>query len=223
MKSNGRLQEKLSTFEVNTSPAQDAHRTEIKILRTHNNELARDKHRLEERVREMRTQVVHLEVDLGTQKRLCTASARKEQEMRTEVEVAKTALNTLRKKTAEDSGIIKQLLKTKLSLETQLRQKDTAIKSLNENALERPPQKCGSICKAVKKDTRRAQKKAEGRVEKLKEQYDSVQTKNTILVGKLTAMAQAGGFGNRGSFYRKELDSLKAPSLDELEALIHSD
>ena len=57
----------------------------------------------------------------------------------------------------------------------------------------------------------------EKRIIKMFEHYDTVQSNNTVLIGKLTKMGLAGGFGGPGTIYRKELDSLKAPPLIELE------
>jgi len=45
------------------------------------------------------------------------------------------------------------------------------------------------------------------------EQYDLVQNKNTVLIGKMRMMAKAGGFDGPNTSFHKELDSLKAPSL----------
>jgi hypothetical protein len=46
--------------------------------------------------------------------------------------------------------------------------------------------------------------------------YRSLHEKNAALVAKLTAMARAGGFGNHGSVYRKELANLTGVSLEDL-------
>jgi len=60
---------------------------------------------------------------------------------------------------------------------------------------------------------RKALQVAECRSENLREQYSDMHTKDTIMLGRLTAMATTGGFCS------PELTSLKAPSLDELERL----
>ena len=64
---------------------------------------------------------------------------------------------------------------------------------------------------------KKAKSAAEIRVSKMFEHYDTVQSNDTVLIGKLIKMGLAGGFGGPGTIYRKELDSLKAPPLTELE------
>jgi predicted RNase H-like nuclease (RuvC/YqgF family) len=105
------------------------------------------------------------------------------------------------------------------SLEEDLQQRSAEIEVLK---LQRSTEGTKSSSTAIKKEdkankrTKEALKVAGARLKQMHEHYDSLHTKNTIMLGKLTAMVQAGGFGNRGSLYRKELDSPKAPSLDEL-------
>jgi hypothetical protein len=112
---------------------------------------------------------------------------------------------------------IREALNTQLDLEVQLQQRDAEIAELKRN----PPKK--SSKKAVKEADKqtdaamKAQKAAEGRVENLFQHYDVLHGKNSVLVSKLTAMAQVGGFGNHGSIYRKELNALKGTPLEELD------
>lgn len=112
---------------------------------------------------------------------------------------------------------VRVVLKAQRDLEFQLQQRDAEIAELKRN----PPKK--SWKKAVKEAQKQAdaaieaQKAAEGRVENLFQHYDLLHGKNLVLVGKLTAIAQVGGFGNHGSIYRKELNALKGPALEELD------
>lgn len=78
-------------------------------------------------------------------------------------------------------------------------------------------QDTGHRARVDKKAADNAVKSAKAKTDAMFAHYDIVQNKNTVLIGKLTMMAQAGGFGNLGSNYRKELDALKAPSLEELD------
>jgi hypothetical protein len=48
-------------------------------------------------------------------------------------------------------------------------------------------------------------------------QYRTLHTKNEVLWEKLWGMAKAGGFGNHGSIYRRELEDLKGLAVEELE------
>ena len=54
-------------------------------------------------------------------------------------------------------------------------------------------------------------------IAKVYDYYDAAQSNNTVLISKLTMMAQAGGFGGPNTVYRKELEALKAPALTDLE------
>lgn len=74
--------------------------------------------------------------------------------------------------------------------------------------------------KAAEKQTRAATEArvaADRRVDALAHHYDALHSKNCHLVGKLTAMAQVGGFGNHGSIYRRELDALRGLPLEHLD------
>jgi hypothetical protein len=46
--------------------------------------------------------------------------------------------------------------------------------------------------------------------------YRMLLEKNNALLDKLTPMAVAGGFGHKGSHYRRELELLKGQPLEEL-------
>jgi hypothetical protein len=70
--------------------------------------------------------------------------------------------------------------------------------------------------KAVMK-AEEASKAAKAKTKAMFEQYDLVQNKNTVLIGKLRMMAEAGGFDGPNTSFRKELDALKAPELTELD------
>lgn len=122
------------------------------------------------------------------------------------------------KSTAKKSNEkVREVLKTQRDLKFQLQQRDAEIAELKRN----PPKK--SWKKAAKEAEKQAdaaieaRKAAEGRVENLFQHYDVLHGKNLVLISKLTAMAQVGGFGNHGSIYRKELDALKGPALEELD------
>jgi predicted nucleic acid-binding Zn-ribbon protein len=84
-------------------------------------------------------------------------------------------------------------------------------------------QDTGHRARVDKKAADNAVKSAKAKTDAMFAHYDIVQNKNTVLIGKLTMMAQAGGFGNPGSNYRKELDALKVPSLEELDECKNSD
>ncbi|KAF3044731.1 hypothetical protein E8E12_009937 [Didymella heteroderae] len=111
----------------------------------------------------------------------------------------------------------RKALETQRDLEVQLQQRDAEIAELKRN----PPKK--SSKKAVKEAEKQtnaainAQMAAEGRLESFFQHYDTLHGKNLVLVSKLTAMAQVGGFGNHGSIYRKELEALKGMPLEDLD------
>ena len=70
--------------------------------------------------------------------------------------------------------------------------------------------------KAVQK-AEEAANTAHAKAKAMFEHYDSVQNKNTVLIGKMRMMAKAGGFDGPNTAFRKELDALKAPELTELD------
>lgn len=70
--------------------------------------------------------------------------------------------------------------------------------------------------KAVE-EAQEAVKTAQAKTSAMYEHYDSVQNKNTVLIGKMRMMAKAGGFDGPNTSFRKELDSLRAPELTELD------
>lgn len=70
--------------------------------------------------------------------------------------------------------------------------------------------------KAVQK-AEEAANTAHAKTKAMFEHYDSVQNKNTVLIGKMRMMAKAGGFDGPNTAFRKELDALKAPELTELD------
>lgn len=113
---------------------------------------------------------------------------------------------------------VREALGTQRDLEVQLQQRDAEIAELKRN----PPKK--SSKRAIKEAEQHAQAAlearmaAERRAHNMFQHYDVLHGKNLVLVGKLTAMAQVGGFGNHGSIYRKELDALKGIPLEELDA-----
>ncbi|KZM25442.1 hypothetical protein ST47_g3418 [Ascochyta rabiei] len=113
----------------------------------------------------------------------------------------------------DQERIISQLQKSQDETKLQLQQRDAKITELKA----RCPEKKHDMDKSAVKQAQKQAKTSEARVKKMFDHYDTLHNQNVILIGKLTAMAQAGGFGNRGSMYRKELDALKAPSLEELK------
>lgn len=66
------------------------------------------------------------------------------------------------------------------------------------------------------KGAEEAAKAAQAKANSIYKHYDSVQKKNTVLIGKLRMMAKAGGLDGPDTAFRKELDALKAPELTEL-------
>ena len=59
--------------------------------------------------------------------------------------------------------------------------------------------------------------KSRARTDAMFEHYDSVQNKNTVLIGKMRMMAKAGGFDGPNTAFRKDSDALKAPELTDLD------
>jgi hypothetical protein len=163
-----------------------------------------------------RVSVVNRQRDSNQQQRI-RALEDKVSMLETELEVQKR----LRRELAKQKDItITDLRKAQENLTTAIQKRNEEIEALNMSRSSETPIPVSVKVKKEDKEvkrTRKALKGAEARLAKMHEHYDSLHDKNTIMLGKLTAMAQAGGFGTRGSLYRKELDSLKAPSLDELE------
>jgi hypothetical protein len=66
-------------------------------------------------------------------------------------------------------------------------------------------------------EAKEATKAAQANTKAMFEHYDSAQNKNTVLVRKMRMMAKTCGFNGPNTSFQKELDSLKAPELTELD------
>jgi predicted RNase H-like nuclease (RuvC/YqgF family) len=102
------------------------------------------------------------------------------------------------------------LLAQKRSLEKELRMRGEDIIQLRRDA--RSQIKLTNAQKAAEEGKRLLLTRIGG----MFAHYRSLHEKNAALVAKLTAMARAGGFGNHGSVYRKELANLTGVSLEDL-------
>lgn len=112
---------------------------------------------------------------------------------------------------------IVELQEAQKSLEAGVQQRDNEIASLKASRSKWASQQDRRSAREAKEEVEEKNDVLEKRIIKMFEHYDTVQSNNTVLIGKLTKMGLAGGFGGPGTIYRKELDSLKAPPLTELE------
>lgn len=120
----------------------------------------------------------------------------------------------------EKNNIIVDLQNTQRGLTLQVQQRDEEIAVLKSRCMADAVGSKGTALKKAEKTAREALKAARTKTTAMFSHYDAIQNKNTILIGKLAMMANVGGFGNPGSAYRKELDTLKAPPLTELEEYV---
>jgi hypothetical protein len=212
-KAKDKAQTKLTELEVEHVQRSDANKTEIKLLRTHNDEL-KEKLKIQERT--MQNEVSSSKNDLDEQKRLCKEAIQARDTATTKL-TTKKPRNDHSKQNKEDASTIADLQKVQASLQSQLHQRSTEIISLRGIIT-----RLESKSKVSRKDpsvkaTQKLNKEVQARIDKMFTHYDSLHNKNMVLIGKLNMMAQAGGFGNPGSTYRKELEALKAPGLEELD------
>ena len=112
---------------------------------------------------------------------------------------------------------IVELQEAQKSLEAGVQKRDNEIASLKASRSKWASQQDRRSAREAKEEVEEKNDVLEKRIIKMFEHYDTVQSNNTVLIGKLTKMGLAGGFGGPGTIYRKELDSLKAPPLSELE------
>ncbi|XPS79489.1 hypothetical protein M3J09_011470 [Ascochyta lentis] len=115
---------------------------------------------------------------------------------------------------------LREVLKTQGDLESQLQLREAEIAELRRQPPRKVPKKDRAALKEAQKQTNAAMEAHEVAKEQVGNMflhYDVLHGKNLLLVGKLTAMAQVGGFGNHNSIYRKELDALKGLPLEELD------
>ncbi|KAL1611005.1 hypothetical protein SLS59_000642 [Nothophoma quercina] len=112
---------------------------------------------------------------------------------------------------------IVELQEAQKSLEAGVQQRDNEIASLKASRSKWASQQDRRSAREAKEEVEEKNDVLEKRIIKMFEHYDTVQSNNAVLIGKLTKIGLAGGFGGPGTIYRKELDSLKAPPLTELE------
>ncbi|KAJ4312402.1 hypothetical protein N0V94_007470 [Neodidymelliopsis sp. IMI 364377] len=254
----------LTEFHAEKERATKDLKTEIKIVRTYNTELEKNKSTLEEALHVAAAELSAAQEetrsligDVREQKRLYRAANERAKDLEKQLHdvkepAKKTELRKMVKQLTDERDVLAkrvkdstaisstvsalreeaqtqkataqkaiektgQLIKIQESLQTQLHERAKEVVSLNDTitTLERKlkaPRKDPSV-----KTTHKPQKETEARIEKMFTHYDSLHNKNMVLIGKLNMMAQAGGFGNPRSTYRKELEALKAPALEELE------
>jgi hypothetical protein len=118
-----KLERELTDREVAGIERTDANQMEIKILRTHNEELATNKRTLERNFRSMQRENATLTKDLAQQKKIC-ADVVKEHTPST------TKTQEQAKKAREDSKAVKELQRTKNKFQVQLHQRDAEIATL---------------------------------------------------------------------------------------------
>ncbi|KAJ8117178.1 hypothetical protein OPT61_g1555 [Boeremia exigua] len=184
---------------------------ELGFERTHAAQ-AQELQRRKSKARDLAAHNAILTTYLAAQKQMHEQASQSMQRLEAEVAATKLANHALERNNTNNSSIIKQLLRTKHELEAQVRQRDTQILALNA----RRTTKKHRVTKREAGGLKEALKQAEARIERLGEHYDGLHTKNLVMWGKLKGMAEAGGFGHRNSNYKKDLDALKAPALDEL-------
>jgi hypothetical protein len=203
-----KLERELTDREVAGIERTDANQMEIKILRTHNEELATNKRTLERNFRSMQRENATLTKDLAQQKKIC-ADVVKEHTPST------TKTQEQAKKAREDSKAVKELQRTKNKFQVQLHQRDAEIATLKWTPLS---QRSDRVNKAVEEAAKanRAKEAAEELVTKMYKHYDTVQVNNSIMVGRLEAQAINMGLRDRRSTIRRELDAMKAPPLTNL-------
>lgn len=203
-----KLERELTDREVAGIERTDANQMEIKILRTHNEELATNKRTLERNFRSMQPENATLTKDLAQQKKIC-ADVVKEHTFST------TKTQEQAKKAREDSKAVKELQRMKNKFQVQLHQRDAEIATLKRTPLS---QRSDRVNKAVEEAAKanRAREAAEELVTKMYKHYDTVQFNNSIMVGRLEAQAINMGLRDRRSTIRRELDAMKAPPLTNL-------
>lgn len=124
------------------------------------------------------------------------------------------------RKIKEKNDIVVDIQKSQQSLMLQVQQRDEEIAVLKSKCTVDAARTKSTALRKAEKTAREALKAARTKTTAMFSHYDAIQNKNTILIGKLAMMANVGGFGNPGSAYRKELDTLKAPPLTELEEYV---
>jgi hypothetical protein len=151
-----------------------------------------------------------LKAEVGEQKRL----------RREKVKIYKQRIQDLHATQRDMASMIQQR-------DSEIQQHVADIALLKLNSSDRTTRSESAAIKKAEKVAKEASKAAKGAEEAAKtaqantkamfEHYDSVQNKNTVLIGKMRMMAKAGGFDGPNTSFRKELDALKAPELTELD------
>lgn len=103
------------------------------------------------------------------------------------------------------------------NLTTTIAHRDAEIAALKSTRSGTNSQEALRTAKKAERKAQEAMHTEQAKKEAMFSHYDSAQNKNSVLIGKLTTMAQAGGFGNHGSISQKELDALRARPLTELD------
>lgn len=106
------LEEQLSKTEVERHPSKDAYKTEIKILRMHNEELLEEKQAHGKDTKAMRIDIVGIKADLDEQKQLCKDEMLAKQQLQADAQKARKKSQKLDKQASENTRMIKHLSET---------------------------------------------------------------------------------------------------------------
>lgn len=107
----------------------------------------------------------------------------------------------------------KDFRRTQRNLQAQIEERDAEIEALKLNGPAKESKKGRSAVKEAQKQAESAKQATR----QMYNHYDTLHSKNMILIGKYEMLGRLLNVGAPGSSFRKELDGLKAPALNKLE------
>ncbi|KAF1845999.1 uncharacterized protein K460DRAFT_355734 [Cucurbitaria berberidis CBS 394.84] len=238
------LQGQVAMLKAQIANQEESSRVEIKSLREHNAKLEYNATAHNDKTRALEAKILSLTEEVREQKSLHKAGSsddarilkrriklsieraeRQKQQIKDLVKETDTLSRKVEKLKAErqttrpeqgntavldQSDQIKTLQAHAARLKQKLRERGDHLIRLSRDNISR------TELRREKKAALEATKSLRTHVAGMFIHYRALSEKNAVLLEKLSGMAEAGGFGDPGSLYRKELDRLKGQPIEEL-------